>query len=142
MPVSFLLESRTLRYKGYSVMVHERSGLAAEPSYSRTCILCHNTAPYLLDLLGQLGTRRMPPYQGEVVDRLLPLGTRWGYSVSDARGMREAVQAEATLIGVDLSGVDGDVFVRHAVDATRERLGPRQLVEVGIGCESCHGGRA
>src|SRR5260221_13155809 len=48
LPVSFLLKSRTFRYKGYSVMVHERDGLRAGPGWNRTCILCPNTAPSLL----------------------------------------------------------------------------------------------
>jgi predicted CXXCH cytochrome family protein len=36
--------------------------------------------------------------------------------------------------------VAGDPTVRHLVDATRARFDARHLVEVGIGCESCHGG--
>jgi predicted CXXCH cytochrome family protein len=141
MPVSFLLETGALRYKGYSVMVHERPGLAAGPAYSRTCIFCHNTAPYVLDLLGELGTRRMPSYQGEVVDRLLPDEARWVYAVSDWTGLRRAVQGEASLVGVNLSGAgDPNAFVRRAIDAIRNGFGPEQLLEVGIGCESCHGG--
>jgi len=143
LPVSYLLFSRTFRYKGYSVLVHERPGLEAGPAYSRTCILCHNTAPYLTSLYGALGTHRMPPYQGEVVDRLLPDLTRWTYAAeagADHEGMRRALAGEIGFLGGDVPAASGDALVRRAIDVTRERFVPADLVEVGIGCESCHGG--
>ncbi len=138
LPVSYLRASHSLRYKGYSVLVHERPGLEAGPSYSRTCIFCHNTAPYLSSLYGALAPKRMPPYQGEVVDRMLPDASRWVYVARDDGGLRRAIGDEMSFLGA--AAADGDSPLRHAVDATRERFGRSQLVEVGIGCESCHGG--
>ena len=49
-----------LRYKGYSVMVHERATLRAGPVWSRTCIFCHNTVPEMDRLLGALAGPRRP----------------------------------------------------------------------------------
>jgi predicted CXXCH cytochrome family protein len=139
MPVSYLIFSGAFRYKGYSVMVHERQGLEPGPPYSRTCILCHNTAPYLVSLYGALGTQA-PPYQGEVVDRLLPDATRWTYAASDRRGMQSAVAAETATLGAPAESGDGEPPLRRAIDLTRERFDPSHLVELGIGCEACHGG--
>ena len=144
LPVSYLLFSGALRYKGYSVMVHERSGLEAGPSYSRTCILCHNTSPYALSLLGALAGGKAPSYQGEVVDRLLPETMRWTYAASDGEGMRRAVEAEARSLGGEAAsenhGGGDDRFLRRAIAVVRDRFDPSRLVEVGIGCEACHGG--
>ena len=46
LPISWLTWSKKFRYKGYSVMSHERPGLIAGPAWNRTCIFCHNTEPY------------------------------------------------------------------------------------------------
>ena len=54
LPVSYVLVTRSLRYKGYSVMVHERTSLRAGPSWSRACIFCHNTVPEMDRLLGAI----------------------------------------------------------------------------------------
>ncbi len=54
LPISWLLWSKKFRYKGYSVMSRERPGVAAGPVWNRTCIFCHNTAPYLSVMLGGL----------------------------------------------------------------------------------------
>jgi predicted CXXCH cytochrome family protein len=54
--------------------------------------------------------------------------------------MRRALADETTFLGAAPAGGEGDALLRHAIDVTRERFGPAQLVELGIGCESCHGG--
>jgi predicted CXXCH cytochrome family protein len=135
LPVSFMLDTRTWRYKGYSVMSPERPGLRAGGVWNRTCIFCHNTVPYLSALLGELAGPGTLPYQGEVVDRLLPPERRWSFLVTDEKGLASAVASELKRLG---SG--GDATLRHLVDATRSRFSAQHLVEVGIGCESCHGG--
>ena len=142
LPVSFLLGTRTFRYKGYSVMVHERDGLRAGPVWNRTCILCHNTAPYLLSALGAIAGPAARAYQGEVVDPLLPRDRRWSFAVTDDRAFAKAVAREMKGIGTN---VDDDLVPPSAaatagVAATRNNLDGAHLLEVGIGCESCHGG--
>ncbi len=76
LPASWFIGSRSWRYKGYSVMGPERPGLRPGGVWSRTCIFCHNTVPYFDDMLGALADPRVGPYQGEVVDPLLPSARR------------------------------------------------------------------
>ncbi len=139
LPVSFVYASG-LRLKGYSVMVGPRDALSAGPVWQRSCILCHNTAPYLLSLLGTLAGPRPPTYQGEVPDRALPRHQRWSYKVREWKPFARALDDEMTRLGADRSRAEGPALVRDAIVAVRERLGPEHLVELGVGCESCHGG--
>src|SRR5262249_7868352 len=122
-------------YKGYSVMSPERPALKAGGAWQKTCIFCHNTVPLFSTLLGEISGPGTPPYQGEVVDRLLPTGRRWPVQISDEKALSAALADELHRLGAG-----GDATPRRLVDATRARFGGRHLVEVGIGCESCHGG--
>jgi predicted CXXCH cytochrome family protein len=135
LPVSFMLDTRSWRYKGYSVMSPERPALKVGGAWQKTCIFCHNTTPLLSTILGELAGPGTPPYQGEVVDRLLPDERRWRLQITDEKSLSAALGDELHRLGVG-----GDPTPRHLVDATRARFGGRHLVEVGIGCESCHGG--
>jgi predicted CXXCH cytochrome family protein len=144
LPVSYLIGPARLRYKGYSVLVHERSALEPGPVWNRTCLLCHNTAPYLASLFGALEGPKAPHYQGEVVDALLEGAHAFRYTVTDGAALSRAVGAEVLRSSgatVDTSGVTGKML-RRAIDATRDHLTGSGLLEVGIGCESCHGGSA
>jgi predicted CXXCH cytochrome family protein len=144
LPVSYLIGQRRLRYKGYSVLVRERRALEPGPVWNRTCLLCHNTAPYLVSLLGALAGHGSHPYQGEVVDLLLDGRRSYSYAVTDAGLFSRAVLSEVEResgSGVDVSGGAGDV-ARRGINAVRDRLTGSGLLEVGIGCESCHGGSA
>lgn len=147
LPVSYFLPTRSFRYKGYSVMSPERPGLKRGGVWNRTCIFCHNTVPYLSTIFGALAGPGTPPYQGSVVDTLLPPERRQEWTVTDEGALREAIAAEVSFLrGRDLS--DGAAYserplrdvVRQAVTQTRGRFKQSHLVEVGIGCESCHGG--
>jgi predicted CXXCH cytochrome family protein len=135
LPVSFMLDTRTWRYKGYSVMSPERPGLKVGGAWAKTCIFCHNTVPYLSTIFGELAGPGTPPYQGEVVDRLLPVERRWHFEISNPAALASALGRELARLGVG-----GDPTARRLVDVTRARFEARHLVEVGIGCESCHGG--
>ncbi len=135
LPVSFMLATRSWRYKGYSVMSPERPALKAGGAWSKTCIFCHNTVPYLSTILGELSGPATPPYQGEVVDRLLPPERRWPFQITDAKGLAVELTKELQRLGGG-----GDPTPRHLVEVTRSRFEAGHLVEVGIGCESCHGG--
>ena len=81
MPISFMLSSHQFRYKGYSVMSPERPGLRPGAVWNKTCIFCHNTVPYLSTVLGALAGPGTPPYQGEVVDPLLPAERRQDFAI-------------------------------------------------------------
>ncbi len=150
LPVSFVYATQSFRYKGYSVMLKERPGLRVGPVWDQTCIFCHNTVPYLSTVLGALaaspGLRasrgdlrsRSTPYQGLVVDPLLPREKRAEYVVTDEAGLRDALAAELGRLGEP----SGRPNLAEAISATRAKFGRQHFVEVGIGCESCHLGAA
>jgi predicted CXXCH cytochrome family protein len=137
LPVSWVYATRSFRHKGFSVMNPDRPALRAGPVWSQTCIDCHNTVPYLSVILGALHGPGAPAFQGEVVDATLPVERRWGFSVDDAAGLERALGAEIARLGGD-----GAPTLENAIDVTRERMNGEKLLEVGIGCESCHGGSA
>jgi predicted CXXCH cytochrome family protein len=136
LPVTYVFATKSLRYKGYSVMVKERPGLRAGTVWSETCIFCHNTAPHLSTVLGALGGRG--GYQGEVVDPLLPADKRASYVVKDAAAMSDALEEETARLGARKA----HATPTDAVAVTRARFKSEHLVEVGIGCEACHLGSA
>jgi len=136
LPATWFLGTRTWRYKGYSVMGPERPGLRPGGVWNRTCIFCHNTIPYFDDLLGALSDPKIGPYQGEVVDPLLPAARRARFAVTDAAALHRAVADEERVLGARTPGQDAGDLLR----AIRGRFDGSHLVEVGIGCESCHGG--
>lgn len=144
LPISYMLSSGTLRYKGYSVMSPERPGLKPGAVWQKTCILCHNTAPYFLSLFGALSGPKTPPYQGEVVDPLLPPERRQTLVITDDSKLRSALQQELSHLRgnpVELPAERSlSELLQGAVRTTRGALAESHLIEVGIGCESCHGG--
>ncbi len=127
-----------LRYKGYSVMVKERPGLHAGPVWSQTCIFCHNTPTYLSTVLGALAGPGAKPYQGEVVDPLLPLDRRATWTVTDPAGLSTVLEGELARLGARRA----HPTPAQAVDTTRRSFKREHLVELGIGCEACHLGAA
>jgi predicted CXXCH cytochrome family protein len=142
LPVSFVFATAQLRYKGYSVMVHERSSLQAGPIWSRTCIFCHNTIPELDRLLAAIGGPRGHPYQGETVDPWLPKNRRANAHVLDERAFAQVASAEVSLlVGRKLElGKTAPEVAFAAIDTLRSAFDGSALLEVGIGCEACHGG--
>lgn len=138
LPVSYLFGTQSYRYKGYSVMAHDRPGLRAGPTWNQTCIFCHNTAPYVSSLFPMLDGKKHSAYQGETVDPLLPADRRWHVEVRDQGALDDALDDETTrLIGARPDTKDR---VETVIAATRDGFHVDDLVEVGIGCESCHGG--
>jgi predicted CXXCH cytochrome family protein len=141
LPVSYLLATGTLRYKGYSVMVHERATLRAGPIWSRTCVFCHNTVPEMDRMLGAIAGPNAPAYQGEQVDRWLPAERRAPARVTDPGAFAVAANGESgRLGGSSAAGEDPKTVARHAIEVVRAGFDGQALVEVGIGCEACHGG--
>lgn len=154
LPASYVFQTSTFRLKGYSVMVAERPGLRAGGVWNRTCIFCHNTIPYFDDLWGALHGPGAPGYQGEVVDRVLPVRARLGYQVTDAAALLPALDAEIAALGGGEgvatrasskgggAGEEGGARagLRRAILEARTRFEPTRFVELGVGCEACHGG--
>ena len=146
LPVSYVFETRSFRLKGYSVLVSERPGLRAGGVWSETCVFCHNTVPYFDALWGELAGPGAPSYQGSVVDRLLPRERRWRFEVDPGadgeRALRDAVAQEVIAVGgtPPRAGDDRRAALGHGIRELKARFGGRNFVEIGIGCEACHGG--
>jgi predicted CXXCH cytochrome family protein len=143
LPISYVFETQSFRLKGYSVLVTERPGLRAGGVWSQTCVFCHNTVPYFDDVWGALHGPGAPGYQGEVVDRLLPPDRRLGFVVPPGGEgpLVEAVDAEVRRVGGE-PALAGDLrqSLRRGMRELRTRFSAQHFVEVGIGCEACHGG--
>jgi predicted CXXCH cytochrome family protein len=144
LPVSYVFETSSFRLKGYSVMVTERPGLRAGGVWNQTCVLCHNTAPLFESLWGALHGPGAPSYQGVVVDRLLPAARRSSFVVTDPGALSAALREEIARLSGATAVSDGQrnprPLLAEAARTLRERLVADKLVEVGIGCEACHGG--
>lgn len=154
LPVSYLLESGALRYKGYSVLLPERPYLGKGAVWRQTCIVCHNTMPHLTTLYDDLRSStftkglpaaEVPPrpmkYLGNVSDRLVPASAQTEIHVTSQEGLRRALAEEiGALGGASPGGGDIHAALEGAIVATRKKLGEKHLIEVGIGCEACHGG--
>jgi predicted CXXCH cytochrome family protein len=140
LPVSYLIFSHSLRYKGYSVLVHERQYARAGPVWNQTCLFCHNTVPFFSTVLGALAGPRPPSYQAANVDALLPRDRQWRWQIADEGALAGAVSDEIDhLGGTRARGAPGDL-VKRAILTTRARFEGDDAVEIGIGCESCHNG--
>ncbi len=141
LPVSFVIATGAFRYKGYSVMVHERPTLRAGPVWNRTCIFCHNTVPEMDRFLGAIaeGARS---FQGETVDPWLAVDRRAQVHVVDEPPFVAVANDEIERLGGKRADPSerASLVARRAVDAVRAGFDGRALVEVGIGCEACHGG--
>ena len=141
LPASYFFETASFRLKGYSVMVRERPGLKAGAVWNQSCVLCHNTAPTFLSLWGALLGKGAPAYQGELVDALLPEGRRWRLQVNDANAVRTAVADEVHhLGGASDTPADLPAALRQGIAEMSRRFAAEHLLEIGIGCEACHGG--
>ncbi len=125
------------------MLVAERPRLAQGSPWRRTCVFCHNTVPYLSTLFDELygDAGRAPKYQGAASIRLPPT-RRFRFEVTDPAALGHALDAEITALGGDPP--DDDVAIperlRAAAEATRHTFDEGHLLELGIGCEACHGG--
>ncbi len=141
LPLSYLAFSGEWRYKGYSVMVHEREDLEPGVVWKSACIFCHNTTPTLSLLLDDVYGAGAHAYQGSVSVEL-PVGKRPRYVVRDESAFEAALARELSYLGKPQATTESGL--KHAlsasIDATRDAFGEQSLVELGIGCEACHGG--
>lgn len=144
LPVTFQYKPNHWRYKGYSVMSLERPGLRAGPVWSQTCLFCHNTVATFSTLLSALYGPNSPGYQGQVPDPLLPENRRWQYQLQgDEQSVVSALQREVQTLGIKtkLAGSARDAL-KTTINTTRKNYRAEHLIELGIGCESCHLGAA
>lgn len=139
LPISYELARGEWRYKGYSVMVPERPAMRPGPVWSETCIFCHNTPPGLPRLYGELLGPTARTYQGSTLGSHLPSERRLAFTVRDPRGLARMVREEASRLGSPPSG-DLPSVLEGAIERTRRGFDADHLVELGIGCEACHGG--
>ena len=147
LPLSWVFETSSFRLKGYSVMVGERPGMRAGGVWNQTCVFCHNTMPYFDSTWGELYGPGAPAYQGEVVDRLLPPDRRVTFEITDVDAWARALADETGRIGGAAADAGGDsseagrrAILGHDIHELRTHLRPEHFVELGVGCESCHGG--
>ncbi|HEY4395427.1 MAG TPA: cytochrome c3 family protein [Polyangia bacterium] len=143
LPISYVFETKSFRLKGYSVLVTERPGLHAGGVWDQTCVFCHNTVPYFDDVWGALYGDGAPGYQGEVVDRLLPAARRLHFEVAPGaeRELVAAVDGEVAAVGGAAAPEAKPAEVlKRGIHELRKHFAARHFVEVGIGCEACHGG--
>ena len=144
LPVSYLVFNGEWRYKGYSVMVRERSALEPGVVWKTGCIFCHNTAPALSllldDIYGQYG-ERAHSYQGSASVEL-PDDKRPRYVVSDEPALKAALATELGHLGQarEIANYGLKRALTVSIDSTRDAFDEQHLVELGIGCEACHGG--
>jgi predicted CXXCH cytochrome family protein len=140
LPATYVFSTKTWRYKGYSVMVKERPRMSWQGVWSQECIGCHNTLPAATMLYDELYGPALPPYQGKIADRMLPMNKQWPAAPRDPAGLAKALDAEIAFLGAP--PVVGDVRAKlpAAATAMEKRLDGNHLVELGIGCEACHNG--
>lgn len=139
LPMSWLRFEQRYRYKGYSVLSPERPGLRRGSKWRTTCIVCHNTVSSLTASLDELHGPGAPVYQGST-SLILPPSRRPVATISDESALEDALARELSPLGVVLTPGEPAELLRQAMRATRQRFGEAQLVELGIGCEACHGG--
>jgi predicted CXXCH cytochrome family protein len=142
MPVSYVFSTKSWRPKGYSVMVTERPGLAAGPVWAAVCIGCHNTLPYLTYLSDDLYGPEPKSYHGRVSSHLMPPSRLWVATAVDPERLKRALGDEVAFLGGkprDPAAPLLDVL-DDATAVARRRLQGAHLIEVGVGCEACHGG--
>jgi predicted CXXCH cytochrome family protein len=141
LPVSYLIWNGQWRYKGYSVMVRERPGLERGVVWRQSCIFCHNTVPGLMSYLDELHGPGLAPYQGSASNEL-PVERAFRYRINDERALEQALAGELSLLraGQIASGSGAKRALALTAAAVRERFDERHLVELGVGCEMCHGG--
>lgn len=141
LPVSYLSFNGEWRYKGYSVMVRERPQLEPGVVWKTGCIFCHNTSPALSLLLDDVYGPRAHSYQGSASVEL-PDDKRPRYLVTDENALKAALNAELLALGKprDTERYDLKRALTVSIDGTRDGFDEKNLVELGIGCEACHGG--
>jgi predicted CXXCH cytochrome family protein len=140
MPVSWVIGTKEWRYKGYSVQLPERHGLQSGPNWAKTCVFCHNTIPFLTISFDEIGSIDRP-YQGHTPSNLLGPSRRLRFTIDDPNGLAASVREELERIEADKPDASSSrALLESAMRETYAHFDRKDVVELGIGCESCHGG--
>ncbi len=139
LPISWLLFEDRYRYKGYSVMSPERPGLRRGSKWRTTCLFCHNTVSTLSASFDELYGQGAPVYQGSASFEL-PASRRPRFELRDAGALSAALELEMSRLEIQLDAAGPRGLLAQAIKGTRRRYAETHLVELGIGCEACHGG--
>jgi predicted CXXCH cytochrome family protein len=141
LPATYVFATQSWRYKGYSVMVRERPRMSARGVWSRECIPCHNTLPYVTMLYDELYGPGLPGYQGKLSDRVLPPSRTWPAHARDDSGLERVLAQEIDFVGGEQPAEQGlRAMLPAAATAMRTYFRANHLVELGVGCEACHNG--
>lgn len=141
LPVSYIYSTESYRYKGYSVLVKERPRLAIGGVWRNQCVFCHNTVPHLSTLYDDLLGSPEGGYQGSMTNDLLPLEKKWVARTTDETVLKDALLAELTFLGGSSSKhASLRQLLAGSISTTRGKFGPEHFIEIGVGCEACHGG--
>lgn len=141
LPATYVFATRSWRYKGYSVMVKERPRMSWRGVWSRECIPCHNTLPYVTMLYDELYGPGLPGYQGKLSDRVLPPSRTWPAHTLNEQGLANVLTSEIDFLGAtEPDAKDIRTLLPAAAKAMLKKLDGDHLVELGVGCEACHNG--
>jgi predicted CXXCH cytochrome family protein len=141
LPATYVFATKSWRYKGYSVMVKERPRMSFRGVWSRECIPCHNTLPYVTMLYDELYGPGLPGYQGKLSDRVLPPSRTWPAHAIDEYALEQELGREIEFVGGERPDGRGlRAMLPAAANAMRKYFGGSHLVELGVGCEACHNG--
>ena len=141
LPATYVFSTKSWRYKGYSVMVPERPRMSWRGVWSRECIPCHNTLPYVTMLYDELYGPGLPGYQGKLSDRVMPENRIWPAKAKDETGLARALSDEIRFLGAaPPENAALRAVLPAAANAMRKYLDGGKLVEIGVGCEACHNG--
>jgi predicted CXXCH cytochrome family protein len=140
LPLSWVISRSEPRYKGYSVMIPERPALEPGVVWKRACIFCHNTTSGLSILYDDLYGPKAPSYQGSASNEL-PATKAFRYTITDPARLRQALAGELAALDAHAAlPADTHEALGVAADVTLQRFEESNLLELGIGCEACHGG--
>jgi predicted CXXCH cytochrome family protein len=141
LPATYVFATKTWRYKGYSVMVKERPRMSWRGVWSRECVPCHNTLPYVTMLYDELYGPGLPGYQGKLSDRVLPPSRTWKAAALDQPGLATELTHEIEFLGGEEPPErDLKTLLPAAATTMEKKLDGGHLVELGVGCEACHNG--
>jgi predicted CXXCH cytochrome family protein len=141
LPATYVFATKSWRYKGYSVMVKERPRMSWRGVWSRECVPCHNTLPYVTMLYDELHGPGLPGYQGKLSDRVLPPSRTWKAEALDVPALTRELDGEIMFLDGDKAQeTELKPVLVAAATAMRKKLGGAHLVELGVGCEACHNG--
>ncbi|HUS29971.1 MAG TPA: cytochrome c3 family protein [Kofleriaceae bacterium] len=141
LPATYVFATRSWRYKGYSVMVKERPRMSWRGVWSRECIPCHNTLPYVTMLYDELHGPGLPGYQGKLSDRVLPPSRTWKAAALDVPGLSRELDSEIAFLGGEKpQETELKPVLVTAATTMLKKLDGAHLVELGVGCEACHNG--